>query len=62
VSRWLVSVDPIERQDLIMDAKNNIKSGNEIIGGRTGVNAEQKKAIDIFHAAEQYFNRTCLKK
>lgn len=62
VSRWLVSVDPIERQDLIMDAKNNIKSGNEIIGGRTGITAEQKKAIDFFHAAERYFNRTCLKK
>lgn len=60
VSRWLVSTDPIERQDLINDAQNNVKSGKELIGGRSGVTAEQKKVIAIFHAAERYFNRTCL--
>ena len=60
VSRWLVSPDPIERQDLINDGQNNIKSGNELIGGRAGVTAEQKKALTIFNAAVRYFNMTCL--
>lgn len=62
VSRWLISTDPIERQDLITDAQSNIKSGNEIIGGRTGSTVEQKRAINLFRAAERYFNRTCLQK
>ena len=62
VSRWLISTDPIERQDLITDAQSNIKSGNEIIGGRTGITVEQKRAINLFRAAERYFNRTCLQK
>ena len=60
VSRWLISIDPIERQDLITNGQNNIKSGNELIGGRAGVTAEQKKALAIFHAAVRYFNMTCL--
>jgi hypothetical protein len=60
VSRWLVSPDPIERQDLITNGQNNIKSGNELIGGRAGVTAEQKKALAIFHAAVRYFSMTCL--
>lgn len=62
VSRWLVSTDPIERQDLINDAQNNIKSGYELMGGRSGVTAEQKRAVSLFRAAERYFNRTCLHK
>jgi hypothetical protein len=60
VSRWLVSPDPIERQDLINDGQNNIKSGKDIIGGRAGVTEEQKKALTIFNAAVRYFNMTCL--
>ena len=60
VSRWLISIDPIERQDLITNGQNNIKSGNELIGGRAGVTEEQKKALTIFNAAVRYFNMTCL--
>ena len=62
VSRWLVSVDPIERQDLIKQGQERIKSGIDLINGRTGVTAEQKRVLDTFHAAERYFNRTCLLK
>ena len=62
VSRWLVSIDPIERQDLINEGQNNIKSGNEILGGRSGVTAEQKRAINLFRSAERYFKSTCLQK
>jgi hypothetical protein len=62
VSRWLVSSDPIERQDLINEAQNNIKSGNDLLGGRPGVTAEQKRVITLFRSAERYFNRTCLQK
>ena len=62
VSRWRGSIDPIERQDLINEGQNNIKSGNEILGGRSGVTAEQKRVINLFRSAERYFNRTCLPK
>ena len=62
VSRWLISTDPIERQDLINEAQNNIKSGNDLLGGRPGVTAEQKRVITLFRSAERYFNRTCLLK
>lgn len=62
VSRWLVSVDPIERQDLITQVQDYIKSGDDLIGGRTGETAEQKRALATFRAAERYFNRTCLLK
>ena len=62
VSRWLVSVDPIERQDLIKDAQNNIKSGNDLLSGRPGSTAEQKRVINLFRSAERYFKRTCLQK
>jgi len=62
VSRWLISVDPIERQDLINEGQSNIKSGNELLGGRTGTTAEQKRVIGLFRSAERYFNRTCLPK
>ena len=62
VSRWLISTDQIERQDLINDAQNNIKSGNELLGARNGATAEQKRVIALFRSAERYFNRTCLHK
>ena len=62
VSRWLVSVDPIERQDLITQGQDNVKTGNDLIGGRPGVTAEQKRVLATFRAAERYFNRTCLLK
>ena len=62
VSRWLVSIDPIERQDLINEGQNNIKSGNDLLGGRSGVTPEEKRVITLFRSAERYFNRTCLPK
>ena len=49
-------------QDLINEAQNNIKSGNDLLGGRPGVTAEQKRVITLFRSAERYFNRTCLQK
>ena len=62
VSRWLVSVDPIEQQDLITQGQGAIKAGNDLIGSRTGATAEQKRVLATFRAAERYFNSTCLKK
>ena len=62
VSRWLVSVDPIEQQDLITQGQGAIKAGNDLIGSRTGTTAEQKRVLATFRAAERYFNSTCLKK
>ncbi len=62
VSRWLVSVDPIEQQDLITQGQGAIKAGNDLIGSRTGATEEQKRVLATFRAAERYFNSTCLKK
>jgi hypothetical protein len=62
VSRWLVTTDPVQREDIIKEIQNNIKTGTELLGGRHGVTAEQKQAIATFRAAEQYFNKTCLRK
>jgi hypothetical protein len=59
VARWLVSTDPIEREDLIKEAQNYIKTGIDLLGGRKGVTAEQKQAVSTFRAAERYFNNTC---
>ena len=62
VSRWMVTADPIQRDDMIKAIQNNINTGIELLGGRTGVTAEQKQAVATFRAAEQYFNKTCLHK
>lgn len=59
VSRWLLSKDGLERSDLehrcqqmISEVEKEIEKG----GIRT---PEQKKALDIFRAAERYYRKTC---
>lgn len=59
VSRWLVSSDPIERNDLVNRCKNIIDDVHSTYGKLSGRTTEQQQAIAIFRAAEQYFNKTC---
>lgn len=59
VSRWLISNDPIERNDIVTRCKSIIEDVNTIYGNQVGRTAEQQQSIAIFRAAEQYFKKTC---
>lgn len=59
ISRWLVSEDPVERNDMVTQCENLISEVNAMIGKSRGHTAEQQKAIATFRAAEQYFHNTC---
>jgi len=59
VSRWLVSIDPMERHDLDAKCQNLIDEVNGLIGKNNGRTAEERQAIATFRAAERYFYRTC---
>ena len=59
VSRWLVSVDPVERRDLENQCETLIKEMNTIVGKSNGGTAEQRQAIATFRAAERYYQSTC---
>ncbi len=59
VSRWLISNDPIERNDIVARCKSIIDDVNTIYGNQVGRTAEQQQSIAIFRAAEQYFKKTC---
>ena len=59
VSRWLVSVDPMERHDLENQCETLISEVNAMIGKRGGYTAEQREAIATFRAAERYYQSTC---
>jgi hypothetical protein len=59
VSRWLVSIDPMERHDLDAKCQNLIDEVNGLIGKSNGRTAEERQAIATFRAAERYFYRTC---
>ena len=59
VSRWLISVDPIERRDLETQCESLIAEMNALIGKRTGGTPEQRQAIATFRAAERYYQTTC---
>ena len=59
VSRWLVSVDPVERRDLENQCETLIKEMNTLVGKSNGSTAEQRQAIATFRAAERYYQTTC---
>lgn len=62
VSRWLVSVDELQRRDLVKRGQSLIDSLNELIGNHTGNTPQMKQAISMFRAAERYFINTCTKR
>ena len=59
ISRWLVSHDETERDDLIEQCHNIIKETSIMVRSCQKQTSEERKAINLFREAEQYFNRTC---
>lgn len=59
VARWLLSKDPVERQDILKQCDNIIKDTKIMLSAGSATTAEDRNAINIFHKAEQYFNKTC---
>lgn len=58
VSRWLVSEDVIEKRDLKHFCEESIKSAYTAIQGCVAQDDEQKKALEFFKKAEEYFRKT----
>lgn len=59
VARWLRSHDEAERVDLKAQSQAIIKDTNAIIHTGSTQTAEERRALNIFRQAEQYFNKTC---
>ena len=59
VSRYLMSADPIERRDIVIQTENLIKSCNETINGQGVFTADQQQAVRVFRDAERYFRYNC---
>ena len=59
VSRWLISKDVVEQNDLIKECKDIIEEVNGLIGNYPGNTPEQKRAITLFRQAVGYFRNTC---
>ena len=59
VSRWMVSGDAAERHDLVRRCQELINKTSKMLGSGTGRTAEQRKAEELFRAAERYFRTTC---
>ncbi len=59
VARWLNSKDLIERRDLVKRCQSLVDDGNKMISTHGAYTKEQQKAVYIFKAAVQYYNKTC---
>ena len=59
VSRYLLSKDPIERRDIILQTENTIKTVNEAVNSQGVYTAEQRQALMVFREAERYFKNNC---
>ena len=56
VSRWLLSVDPVERRDIIQQVENVIKTVNSAVATQGVRDAEQREALSVFRDAEHYYH------
>ena len=61
VARWLLSSDPIERRDIILQCEGTIKEVNASVKSMGVYSAEQRHALSVFREAEQYFRKNCQK-
>ena len=59
VSRWLMSNDPIERRDIILNVEEIIRSINTAVATQGVYTAEQREALRVFREAERYFKNNC---
>lgn len=56
VSRWLLSVDPVERRDIIQQVENLIKTVNTAVATQGVRNSAQREALTVFRDAEHYYH------
>ncbi len=61
VARYLLSEDPIERRDIILQCENIIKEMNAAVKSQGVYGADQRQALQVFREAEQYFRKNCQK-
>lgn len=61
VARWLLSNDPIERRDIVLQCEGIIKDVNASVKSAGVYSAEQRQALSVFRGAEQYFRKNCQK-
>ena len=59
VARWLLSNDPIERRDIVLQTENTIKTTNDEVRSEGVFTAEQRQALAVFRKAESYFKTNC---
>ena len=61
VARYLLSGDPIERRDIVLQCESIIKEANSMVKSQGVYTAEQRQALQVFREAERYFNNNCKK-
>lgn len=59
VSRYLLSTDPIQRRDIIIQTENTLKNVRAAIDSQGVYTAEQRQALAVFREAERYFRNNC---
>lgn len=59
VSRYLMSKDPIQRRDIIIQTEDVIKAVHSDIESQGVYTDEQRKAVAVFRNAERYFKNNC---
>ena len=59
VSRFLLSTDPIERRDIIIQTEKTINNVHTTIESQGVYTTEQRQALTIFREAERYFKNNC---
>ena len=58
-SRWLISNDELEREDLAHQCQAVIKDTQVLISISKPQNSEDQNAVNIFRQAEKYFKNSC---
>ena len=59
VARYLVSKDPLEREDLVTQCREIVADVSAMIQRHRPVTAAELKAVKVYRQAEQYFKKTC---
>ena len=58
-SRWLISKDELEREDLSHQCESLIKDTQVLINAGNPQSSEDQNAVKIFRQAEKYFKNSC---
>ncbi|MBO7419397.1 MAG: hypothetical protein J6U14_10770 [Bacteroidaceae bacterium] len=60
VSRWLLTKDVIERRDIIAKCEGVIGEVNELVSLQGIKTDEQRRALNVFREAQQYYKTNCV--